>query len=264
MPLPIALMQLAYQCRDVAEMTKLIALARRSSTPGRAAHVRLSKLDELLRSHPQAHEIVRRIDATSQGPDWAVAFDRAVEVSPEASVALYSFGDAVLLQRMTDEIVDKLVQWDVLRAGSRALDYGCGIGRVTAGLAAHAAEVVGVDISAGMLRTAAARLSEAGNVRFANAQDFAHETGSPFDLVLLVDVLPYVPDQTSLLDGLTKSLAPEGSLIVMSWSYDRSLEEQRTQVLAIAKANDLVVVRNGTAEFELWDGAVFHFLNRAS
>lgn len=271
-PVPIALMQLAYQTRDKAEMAKLIAVALGSTAPGSAAHVRLSKLEELRRSHPEAHDVVRRMDVGGARPGqgvgeadyWAAEFDRAVEVSPEASVALYSFGDPVLLQRITDEIVDKLVQWGVLMAGSHALDYGCGIGRVTAGLATHAAEVVGVDISAGMLRTAAARLSKAGNVRLADAQAFAaDDTSAPFDLVLLVDVVPYISDPMLLLGNLAKRLAPGASLVVMNWSYDRSLDEQRAQALEFAKESGLAVVRNGIAEFDLWDGAVFHFRKSA-
>jgi 2-polyprenyl-3-methyl-5-hydroxy-6-metoxy-1,4-benzoquinol methylase len=271
-PVPIALMRLAYQSRDAEEMAKLIAAALGAATPGSAAHARLAKLGELRRSHPKTHDIVRRMDVgaprgqgVAEADYWAAEFDRAVEVSPEASVALYSFGDPVLLQRMTDEIVDKLVQWDVLHAGSRVLDYGCGIGRVTARLASHAAEIVGVDVSAGMLRTAAARLSEAGNVRLADARAFAaDDAGAPFDLILLVDVLPYVSDPMLLLGSLAKRLTPGASLVVMNWSYDRSLEEQRAQAREFAGESGLAVLRNGTAEFDLWDGAVFHFLNRAT
>jgi 2-polyprenyl-3-methyl-5-hydroxy-6-metoxy-1,4-benzoquinol methylase len=269
-PLPVALMQLAYEGGE--EMKRLMALALASASPGSPAHERLRNLAGLLQAHPDAAEIVRRMDVGSRprpegiGEDryWAAEFDRAVAVSPEASVALYSFGDAALLQRVTGEMVGKLAEWGALRAGSRVLDYGCGIGRVTAALAPHVAEVVGVDVSDGMLREAAARLSGVANVRLLNAHAFAaDDTGKPFDLVLLIDVLPYLSDPLPLLAGLAGKLAPAGSLIAMNWSYDRGAQEQRALATTFARSSGLAVVRNGTEEFSLWDGAVFHFSREA-
>ena len=269
-PLPIALMQLAYDGRT--EMKRLIARALEATAPGSAAHERLRQLQELLRAHPEAPEIVRRLDVGSrqrsegvdEAADWAAEFDRAVAVSPEASVALYSFGDPALLQSVTDEIVGKLAGWGVLHDGSRVLDYGCGIGRVSAALAPRVTQVVGVDISDGMLREAAARLSGVANAQLASAQAFADgDTGGLFDLVLVIDVLPYLADPLPLLGELTGRLGRGGSLIVMNWSYERSLEEQRALAAAFAQDSGLVGVRNGIQEFLLWDGAVFHFLKPA-
>jgi predicted TPR repeat methyltransferase len=270
-PLPIALMQLAYDGRT--EMKRLIALALEATAPSSAARERLRQLEELLRAHPDAPDIVRRLDAGGrQRPEgvgevayWAAEFDRAVAVSPEASVALYSFGDPALLRRVTDEIVDKLDVWGVLHVGSRVLDYGCGIGRMPAVLAPRVTTVVGVDISDGMLREAAARLSGVANVQLEGAQAFADgDAGEPFDLVLLIDVLPYLANPLPLLGELTAKLGAGGSLIAMNWSYDHGLEEQRALAATFAKDSGLVVVRNGTQEFLLWDGAVFHFRKPAN
>lgn len=270
MPVAIALMRLTLDTADRAEMEKLVAVALASSAPGSAAHVRLRSLEQLMRSHADIHGLVRRLETASvprpegtvEAEYWAAEFDRTVAVSPEASVALYSLGDPDLLRQITSELVDRLVQWGALRRGSRVLDYGCGIGRVTAELAAQAGEVVGVDISAGMLREAGARLSGLANVRLVHAGDFrTAETGTRFDLILLVDVLPYLSDPMPLLTDLASWLAPGASLVVMNWSYALDLADQRALAGRLAAERGLVVVRDGTAEFTLWDGVVFHFLN---
>lgn len=267
LPITIALMQLA-STNGPAEIERLLERALASRTPGSAAYERLRGLSELARSHPNAGEIERRMaglanarpDGMSEVEYWASEFDRTVAVSHEASVALYSFGDPQLLWRITEELVGKLVEWQVLRRDSRVLDYGCGIGRVTQQLAPRAAAVVGVDISAGMLREARSRLSGVDNVELDDARNFlASRTGAPFDLVLLVDVSPYLADVAPLLTDLAGRLAGGASLIVMNWSYSLRPAEQRARALDLARQCGLEIVRNGTAEFSLWDGLVFHF-----
>lgn len=268
LPITIALMDLSARTSGPAEIKDLIRRALGSRKPGSAACERLRGLEELSHRHPNAREITRRMaelamsrpDGMSEIEYWAAEFDRAVAVSSEASVALYSFGDPLLLRQITGELVDKLVAWQVLRPGSRVLDYGCGIGRVTEQLAAHAAEVVAVDISPGMLSVARARLSAVGNVKLDLAQTLlAERSDTRFDLILLIDVGPYLSDVTPLLAQLSSRLAGGASLIVMNWSYDLRPAEQRARARDFARQNDLTIVRNGTAEFSLWDGLVFHF-----
>lgn len=104
------------------------------------------------------------------------------------------------------------------------------------------------------------RLSGVANVRLANAQAFATtDAGERFDLVLLIDVLPYLADPLPLIASLAGRLRPGASLIAMNWSYDPGLDRQRALVASFARDGGLVVVRRGTREFSLWDGAVFHF-----
>ncbi len=57
-------------------------------------------------------------------------FDRLVAISPEASVAAYTLGDAGLLRAATDELVRWLERQDLLSGRPVVLDPGCGIGRV--------------------------------------------------------------------------------------------------------------------------------------
>jgi SAM-dependent methyltransferase len=127
-----------------------------------------------IREHPQAWSVTRSMlaeaahdrPATTVTQDlahWAGVFDRAVRVSPEGSVALYSLGDAALLRAATDEVVARLREWGLLGPHRAMLDLGCGIGRFVSALAPQMRFVVGADISHEMLRVARRRCAQCPN-----------------------------------------------------------------------------------------------------
>lgn len=82
----------------------------------------------------------------------------------------------------------------------RVLDFGCGAGRLSQALAAHAGEVVGVDVSPPMLEVAR-RLDEAGRCTFVlnSASDLGQFESSSFDLVYSELVLQHLP--VPVIDG---------------------------------------------------------------
>jgi SAM-dependent methyltransferase len=157
-----------------------------------------------------------------------------------------------------EELVAKLLEWDVVRPTSRVLDYGCGIGRVSARLARQAGEIVAVDVSAEMLREARARLAALANVRVMPVTDLPADDGC-FDLILLVDVCPYFADVSGVLGGLLPRLATGGGLIAMNWSYSIGPAAERAAARDFAHIHGLTLERDGIAAFTLWDGLVFHF-----
>ncbi|WP_405429074.1 class I SAM-dependent methyltransferase [Micromonospora sp. NBC_00617] len=77
----------------------------------------------------------------------------------------------------------------------RVLDFGCGAGRLSQGLAPHADEVVGVDIAPSMLETARQLDRSAGNIRFVlnDAPDLGQFPDGHFDLVYSALVLQHLP-----------------------------------------------------------------------
>lgn len=77
----------------------------------------------------------------------------------------------------------------------RALDFGCGAGRLSQALASHADEVVGVDIAPPMLETARQLDQSAGNIRFVlnDAPDLSQFPDGHFDLVYSALVLQHLP-----------------------------------------------------------------------
>jgi SAM-dependent methyltransferase len=87
------------------------------------------------------------------------------------------------------------------RARRRALDFGCGVGRLTQALAPHFEETVGVDISAEMLAEARRLAGPAAGVRFVlnDRADLRQFDDGSFDLVYSHIVLQHVPDRAAVL-----------------------------------------------------------------
>jgi len=83
--------------------------------------------------------------------------------------------------------------------GGRALDFGCGAGRLSAALAGRFGEVVGVDISAGMIALARRHHSAVKNLTFVRntRADLEAFRTDDFDLVYSLITLQHVP--TSLI-----------------------------------------------------------------
>jgi SAM-dependent methyltransferase len=77
----------------------------------------------------------------------------------------------------------------------RALDFGCGVGRISAALAASYREVVGVDISAEMIALAERHHADVPNLDFVRntRADLRPFATSSFDLVYSLITLQHVP-----------------------------------------------------------------------
>lgn len=83
-------------------------------------------------------------------------------------------------------------------SGARALDFGCGVGRMALALSESFDAVVGVDISASMLKTAEELDTSGGKcIYIQSSSDDLHSVDeyAPFDFVHSVIVLQHVPKQ---------------------------------------------------------------------
>lgn len=82
----------------------------------------------------------------------------------------------------------------------RALDFGCGVGRITRALAQHFDEAVGVDISEDMVRRAQELNAGVPGASFVVnvAGDLARFDDAGFDLVFSSIVLQHVPDRSAI------------------------------------------------------------------
>ncbi|HTN52197.1 MAG TPA: metalloregulator ArsR/SmtB family transcription factor [Anaeromyxobacter sp.] len=141
--------------------------------------------------------------------------------------------------------------WDELRArvygrafGQEALlallpsrwtvaDLGCGTGALTAELAPHVRRVIAVDRSPAMLRAARRRTEPLENVELHEADLAALplETGR-CDAALLVLVLAYLEEPTSVLREAARILRPGGRLVVLDAARhaDEELRRRMGQV----------------------------------
>jgi ubiquinone/menaquinone biosynthesis C-methylase UbiE len=101
----------------------------------------------------------------------------------------------------------------------RALDLGCGDGRLTGDL--EAGEVTAADVSAEALRRAARRLENARLVELEPDAPLPFEDSS-FDLVLCAETIEHVRDVQLLLSEVRRVLAPGGSFAVTTPSHGRA------------------------------------------
>jgi SAM-dependent methyltransferase len=258
LPAPVALLQLI-QCSGSEKELRSILSGRR---PAR-------QIVSLLERRPGAFALVRHVLAVadhraagSADPrTWARVFDALAEEAPTAAAALYAFGDENLIEETSREIVAWLADAGLLDGTSVILVLGCGTGRLVPGLAAAGALVVGLDISAGMLAEARRRCRGVSRAAFlrGNGVDLAMiETGC-VDLLVAVDVFPYVPDagRPFLLAEVARVVRPGGHAVVMNWSYDGDAPRHAVELAETVRQCPLSLSRAGDRPFRLWDGAVF-------
>lgn len=157
----------------------------------------------------------RHLGATE--PYWGVLTQpdfRRAQMTPEALADFYATG--------VDEIAFVANEFERLGLGAlqaaRALDFGCGVGRLTEAMSGRAEAVVGYDISDGMLEVARQR-APAG-------VSYTSETpAGPFDWINSIIVFQHIPPARGLelLAGLLDRLSPAGalSLQITVWTDER-------------------------------------------
>jgi SAM-dependent methyltransferase len=192
-------------------------------------------------------------------------FDRLVGDSAEASVALYSLGDPGLLDAATREVAVLLESLAVLGPERHVLEIGCGIGRFEQALAGRVAAITGIDIAPRMIETARQRCAGLPNVRLieTSGRDLSPFASGSFDAVLAIDAMPYLYRAATALvvthfAEVARVLRAGGDFVILNLSYRGGLELDRQDAYQLAAAAGFAILRNGTRDLELWDGATFH------
>ncbi len=128
------------------------------------------------------------------------------------------------IDRRFEPVVEQVIARAQLRAGEHVLDLGTGPGAVAeraAQLVGPEGTVVGVDISADMLRVAQARLAARGftkvSLREGRAEAIPAEDEA-FDVALASLSLMYVIDRAAAAHELARVLRPRGRLIAAVWA----------------------------------------------
>ncbi len=153
-------------------------------------------------------------------------------------------------------------QWDHLRAelfGARTellpfaglleaswvvADLGCGTGHLTRAVAPFVRQVIAVDASAAMLRSARARIGELGNVEIRRGElEALPIDDGQLDLGCLLLVLPYVADPVAVIVEAARALKTGGRLLVSDLMPHERAEYRQT----------MGHQRQGVSEPELFD-----------
>jgi len=121
-----------------------------------------------------------------------------------------------------------------LSAGGRALDVGCGAGRVCLALASGFpdAEIVGIDSDAASIeraREAAIAAGVDGRTRFIHAttDTLPDHARAGFDLITACDCIHDFARPRETLADMRKLLAPDGTLFIMEPKVADRLEDNR-------------------------------------
>jgi SAM-dependent methyltransferase len=107
----------------------------------------------------------------------------------------------------------------------RALDFGCGVGRLTLPLARRCTHVVGVDVSPSMLDEARTNASAAGlsNVDFAPSDDTLSHAEGTFDLIHSYIVFQHIaPRRGARIFQHMVDRLDEGGLGIVQFTYANS------------------------------------------
>lgn len=158
------------------------------------------------------------------GRDWTTLGEEdplwAVYVDPAKRGGRWDVGEFMATGQR--EIQDAVADLDRLKLCARrdsALDFGCGVGRLTAALSEHFDAVTGVDISAPML-SHAERL-HAGNERCTfvrnDSADLSAFADGSFDLVYSSIVLQHMPRELSdgYLREFVRLVRPGGAIAIV-------------------------------------------------
>jgi trans-aconitate methyltransferase len=145
-------------------------------------------------------------------PLWAIYTDPEMKGRRWEPGAFFETG-----RREIDELMQYVGSLDVQLGRRRALDFGCGVGRLTRALADHFDQVYGVDISSAMLELARGYNAHLANCTFVqNAHpNFRAVSAVDFDLIYSNATLQHMPPRymRRYLRSLAGLLRPGGLLI---------------------------------------------------
>jgi ubiquinone/menaquinone biosynthesis C-methylase UbiE len=161
-----------------------------------------------LRRHQQDWEALGRVD-----PLWAVL------TSPSRRHGRWDTAESFATgTRDIAALMETARTLGIPQRRDNALDFGCGVGRLTRALAGHFAQCVGVDISAPMLARAEELNRECERCRFVlnTSDDLSKFEPGSFDLVYSKYVLQHLPGRAvvrAYVSEFMRVLRPGGLLV---------------------------------------------------
>jgi SAM-dependent methyltransferase len=176
---------------------------------------------------------VTSIARTAEAPRYQPAYweqrARCYAAEGEGLAAVCSYGMPAFYNKAIHHSQHlALAPWLQVPRGAKVLDVGCGVGRWSRRLAAHGAQVTGIDLSPTMISEARRRAALQGvaqQCRFL-VQDLAVlDAGERFDYVLSVTVLQHILSPRALraaVQRMAAHLAEGGTMIVLEAAPSRA------------------------------------------
>ncbi len=160
-----------------------------------------------MKPHEQAWE-----DWASLDPFYAILTDPKFRHGGGDRAEFFETG-----QSMASGVLLQCDELGLAQGHGRALDFGCGVGRISAPLSQTFGEVIGLDVSPSMVAEARKVHASVTNCRFEVHQGntLGHYQDQSFDLVFCVLVLQHLSSQAAILEYLqefVRVLRPGGAL----------------------------------------------------
>jgi SAM-dependent methyltransferase len=151
-------------------------------------------------------------DFGEEDPSFAVLSNRTRKGGKWDPEEFFATGRAEIEAAMAD-----LERLEARPHGGAAMDFGCGVGRLTQALAEHFDQVTGVDISSSMLATAREHNRHGERVRYLQntVPDLAQLDSGTFDFVYSNIALQHTPRDTaeSYISEFFRLLRPGGTAL---------------------------------------------------
>ena len=121
-----------------------------------------------------------------------------------------------------EEVIAEILQKGGIRDGARVLDIACGTGILFPDYIKYGADIVGIDISENMVKSARTKFPEA-EVICADATEISFE--NKFDAIMIYNAFPHFMQPQKLIENLSHSLKTSGRLSVAHGISEKELEE---------------------------------------
>jgi 2-polyprenyl-3-methyl-5-hydroxy-6-metoxy-1,4-benzoquinol methylase len=136
-------------------------------------------------------------------------------------------------------------------ATASVLDVGCGEGNLSHWLfESGKRRYVGVDVSRIAILEARARSSNEARFEAADAATF--DPGEQFDIIVLNEVLYYMPEPEAVLDRYASFLAPGGVLIISMYRVPESLCAWRRCAPQLEILDSVLLRGSKSTEWNIW------------
>ena len=113
------------------------------------------------------------------------------------------------------------------RPGERALDLGCGTGRVAELMAPSGAAVVGIDLAPGLIETAKERAAERGlaiDYRVGDCERL-EDSDASYDAVGSSVGIMFAPDHQAAASELARITKPDGRIALANWTPGTGVQD---------------------------------------
>lgn len=139
---------------------------------------------------------------------------------------------------------DFLLQYVPAKCGN-ALEIGCGTGAFARQLTGRCRHVIGIDLSAEMIRVARSRSDRFENLEFelADAMNWKF-TQSHFDFICSIATLHHL-EQRELLPKIKDALRPRGVFVLLDLVASSGLTERMLDVIGLGVSSGLRLIHNG-------------------